>query len=211
MGYTHYWKTSDTVKIDKAKYKQALADIKTIVESNTDILVGAGGEAGTGPEVDLNLGIYFNGVDEQSHETFCLPADCEELRAFEFCKTAEKPYDAYVVACVSVLGNVAGIEVSSDGRGKALAEGAVFANKILGLKNVPIVTAEEFNAKIDKLDLLLADGPIEGKEQEHINNLRKIGADLINTSCHFASESELSRKERVIDRSTKRITQLSTR
>lgn len=115
MGYTHYWKVKP--KASKTKYTAALKDIKAIVESNETwvLLADLDGNAGTTPE--LKNGIAFNGIGENSHESFILPKDVTDFQDCEFCKTAQKPYDVVVTACLAVLAFHLGkgIEVSSDG------------------------------------------------------------------------------------------------
>jgi hypothetical protein len=56
--------------------------------------VNAHGEEGTYPFLGERQ-IQFNGVGDDSHETFHLTKASQD---FEFCKTAMKPYDDVVVA-----------------------------------------------------------------------------------------------------------------
>ena len=48
--------------------------------------------------------INFNGKGKDCHETFYITRTAEETgqedKSFSFCKTARKPYDKYVVACL---------------------------------------------------------------------------------------------------------------
>lgn len=72
-----------------------------------------------------------NGVKDDGHETFLItPNPCE----FEFCKTAEKPYDLIVTAilCVFAEHGKANVSVSSDGREPDWQSGIAFASKTLG-------------------------------------------------------------------------------
>jgi hypothetical protein len=89
-----------------------------------------------------NQKVHFNGKGEDGHETFLFQRK-EEIRdyqtaegakrAFVFCKTAQKPYDKYVVACLIIAKSIFGkdVNISSDGdledwqEGKKLAETAM--------------------------------------------------------------------------------------
>lgn len=129
MGYTHYWsKKSD---VDEKQYAAALKDIAKIVTTQKIAKLGNGlGDQGTKPKT--TGGIEFNGIDSDSHETFSLPAKASQISDFEFCKTAEKPYDIVVVAVLARLSEVAGIHVSSDGNADDWTAGVQLASKILG-------------------------------------------------------------------------------
>lgn len=89
-----------------------------------------------------NQMVHFNGKGEDGHETFVFARETEirdyqkqegAKRAFSFCKTAQKPYDKYVVACLIIAKSIFGkdVTISSDGdleewqEGKALAETAM--------------------------------------------------------------------------------------
>lgn len=88
------------------------------------------GDAGTKPEITPD--IAFNGIEDESHESFVLPAS--GLGDFEFCKTAQKPYDEVVVAALARLAEVEGIKVSSDGNAADWEDGVKLASKVLGRK-----------------------------------------------------------------------------
>lgn len=88
MGYTHYWDNSKekATLATKVKFTQLfdamLALRPDIIEVNkiTDDT------------------IWFNGIEDDSHETMCVNFD--GAGNWEFCKTARKPYDEVVVACL---------------------------------------------------------------------------------------------------------------
>ena len=108
MGYTHYWRQlrdfTDTewqelTRLAKLITADGVLDqTLSTVEFNID-----------------NEQICFNGVGDNGHETFIITkkkrakADYEEQEAydrqgaFEFCKTAHKPYDKYVVAVLCAI------------------------------------------------------------------------------------------------------------
>tara|TARA_R110002124_G_scaffold134896_7_gene297689 strand:- start:391 stop:864 length:474 start_codon:yes stop_codon:yes gene_type:complete len=123
MGYTHYWTifqeeiphdiwfnfAHDFIKVLPYFYEKL--DHTTDQKSNVD-----------------SEYIHFNGIGEQSHETFTMnrknpmeksyiDPDNESLEYFDFCKTARKEYDI-AVCCALIIakkyfGNI--IKVSSDG------------------------------------------------------------------------------------------------
>ncbi len=123
MGYTHYWRNS--ANIDATKWAEAIADCDKIVA------------ASAGPfelEVEsTDESIWFNGnaAKDLDHETFVVPRDRSKITPFEFCKTAQKPYDTPVVACLARLAE-AGLEVSSDGDEADWQEGLELAAQVLG-------------------------------------------------------------------------------
>ena len=129
-GYTHYWRAGDG-GFNISEYKKALNEIRKIVKANSKILAGGDGEGL--PEISKD--IVFNGKGEEgSSETFYLPANPSKLGAFNFTKTARRPYDIVVTACLSVLKHFCpSIEVDSDGGSKGMTSGIKLAKKITGL------------------------------------------------------------------------------
>jgi len=94
--------------------------------------------------------IIFNGKGDDGHETFLFrrddkpseplmhpsPENLKGLSCFNFCKTAQKPYDKYVVACC-ILAKVIfdkDVRFSSDGDIENLQEGKELAEKVLQSK-----------------------------------------------------------------------------
>ena len=105
MGYTHYWTIKEPISADAfAKLQEG---IKAIIETATEAGIPIANESTDGV-------IVFNGVGANSHETFVIQVGDKE---FNFCKTAEKPYDAVVTASLILLKKELGdkVEVSSDG------------------------------------------------------------------------------------------------
>ena len=119
MGYTHYW--YKIPNIPQAKFTALIEDFKTISPHFEDLL-------------DCNPirkdELFFNGIGEDGHETFVFEKDVDmngrfiqyeddetKSRIFNFCKTAQKPYDIAVCCALIIakkhLGD--GIKVSSDG------------------------------------------------------------------------------------------------
>ena len=141
MGYTHYWYREQ--ELDKDGFAAAASDCKKIVAKAVDSKIKIGN--GCGDEADPSIGadaIIFNGVGEEAHETFGIEQiTCKESggfgestkgMVFDFCKTACKPYDVVVVACLVALKKHLGMDfiVHSDGSedemfsGKQLCEAA---------------------------------------------------------------------------------------
>lgn len=118
MGYTHYWEHNPMFVLIKHKnYVQTLRDMAKIVKACGLLLAGFDG---TGePELSDTL-VRFNGLLDDAHETFMFSSAALQksyTKGFMFCKTACKPYDVAVVACLAVAAELLGdwLEVSSDG------------------------------------------------------------------------------------------------
>lgn len=99
MGYTHYYgfKKDSIKKLDE----NVLAVLRDIAKRYKDILEVE--------ELDEN-GFSINGIGDDAHETFYVDfgerpewkSDLDGI-AFEFCKTARKPYDLPVCEMLLVL------------------------------------------------------------------------------------------------------------
>ena len=146
MGYTHYWR--QLRDFTDTEWQELTRLTNLIIADNEGILSDGFGEGGK-PEVNGEH-IWFNGLGEDSHETFRITKkkrakeDYEEQEAydrqgaFDFCKTAQKPYDKYVVAVLCALYNMAGqkewplgdgkiMSISSDGNTEDWTEGLFHA------------------------------------------------------------------------------------
>ena len=155
MGYTHYWylnKQSEEVKevngINGSQFGRATIDIGKIIDASRVLLAGWDGNGE--PEVNVDK-VSFNGIGDDGHETFVFqrfgtqkdrqsPLSPEDAyKDFAFCKTAQKPYDIIVVACLAVADQVIGdgIEVSTDGDVDDWDKGVAFASRVLG-RDVPV-------------------------------------------------------------------------
>lgn len=125
MGYTHYWRR-DEAEIPQELWDEAISKIRPIVAEHSKLLSDV--------EITEDV-IFFNG----GHETFFVQRIFEHPEwvtqgyrdsagFFRFCKTARKPYDKVVVACLVVLATVlrdaeVGFRWSSDGETGDHAEG----------------------------------------------------------------------------------------
>ena len=95
MGYTNYWHQHNDFTDEQ--WKSIKEEYDYIKEVCKDIIVD---------ETTKTNEIVFNGIGEQSHETFVLKKDAKPFNfkkdyegqdtSFYFCKTAMKPYDIAV-------------------------------------------------------------------------------------------------------------------
>lgn len=124
MGYTHYWTQNRSFTADEwTGLSTDIAEILKYVENDLGVpLADGGGEHATRPVFDAD-DIIFNGLGDDAHETFIIHR--KRQKAWEggrlggdFCKTARKPYDVAVTACLCYLASVTETHVvNSDGRG----------------------------------------------------------------------------------------------
>jgi hypothetical protein len=104
MGYTHYWDDSkEPASQETIDQFYSIFDVMVKMRPNTI-------------EIDERnyARLWFNGIDDLAHETMCI--DFTGKGTWQFCKTARKPYDELVVACLILaeeLGIIQGW--SSDG------------------------------------------------------------------------------------------------
>lgn len=119
MGYTHYWR--DQRSFTEAEWKDIVLATNNICDrakAAKIILCDGLGRKGTSPIIN-NKEISLNGKENLSHETFCLTKNkCD----FNFCKTAQKPYDAVVVSILFAVSKIApdALRISSDGGDQAI-------------------------------------------------------------------------------------------
>lgn len=121
MGYTHYFNLGK--KPTQKKWDVFTKECKVLHDNLPDHTNSAGGfyedhliiiRGGNGfdkPEI-TNDHILFNGDGSQDldHETFYLEKTCSD-----FCKTARKPYDLLVFACLISANRNVGLLFGSDG------------------------------------------------------------------------------------------------
>ena len=137
MGYTHYW--TGPAKVSDEQWNKFADDV-------TDVLVDqklAGiklcyeyDQPNKHPMV-TNRSVRFNGDGPDGHETFQI---VRGDGGSNFCKTAQKPYDTAVVACLVLAKKyLPGFEWSSDGDDPDLADGFLLANKIVNAAQPTVV------------------------------------------------------------------------
>jgi hypothetical protein len=115
MGFTRYWGFNK--KANKKEREKIIEVMSSIIDLEKEKLTGFDGDKETPIEIKKTC-VSFNGIGEDSHETFCfIPSTKPD--DFNFCKTANKPYDRAVCACLIAAKRILGkkIDVSSDGPG----------------------------------------------------------------------------------------------
>jgi len=142
MGYTHYWRQQRD--FTETEWQELTRLTKLILADFLNLQLYS--------ELNINKEeIRFNGKGDDGHETFLITkkkrakADYEEQHAydkkgaFNFCKTAHKPYDKYVVAVLCALYNLSDAppqsnrsahpmsEITSDGNTEDWTEGLFHA------------------------------------------------------------------------------------
>jgi len=142
MGFTQYWECKRG--LDTEKFKAYVKDVKKVLEG-VDIICHENDMPETPPTIKDDL-IRFNGKGEDGHETFMITPEPSD---FEFCKTARKPYDKYVVACLILAKFHFGdaIEISSDGDLEDWEDGLCLAQDKTGII-LDISFDEEGNLKL---------------------------------------------------------------
>lgn len=152
MGYTHYFefKVPKGIKaaILESRYQTAIRECSLIARTwNRECKASgdsdsrlSGYTAHCKPSQNYG-GIELNGKGENAHESFNLREHFKQNfegfgKGFAFCKTARKPYDSVIVACLSVLKHRLGnaVRVSSDGDSTDWESGVNLARRITKLK-----------------------------------------------------------------------------
>ena len=112
MGYTHYFKPKGN-RPTETEWRLIKKEVKQILDENIKIICREYDRIDEYPLISNNE-IIFNGKGEDGHETFYLSKDIDD---FEFCKTAEKPYDAVVVLVLKKVKEICPnwLKLSSDG------------------------------------------------------------------------------------------------
>ncbi len=152
MGFTHYIDRPE--KLDKDKFIQAVADCARVCKAIRAPICGEYDDPDS-PAIFSPSLIWFNGIGDDGHETFVIeqtyPVDKADYvqwhgeKIFQFCKTARKPYDTAVVACLVILHHYFGddIIIRSDGRPKEWEEGLQAVKDYLGYGEIPKTISEK--------------------------------------------------------------------
>tara|TARA_B100000949_G_C14283177_1_gene452849 strand:- start:2640 stop:3119 length:480 start_codon:yes stop_codon:yes gene_type:complete len=139
MGYTHYWYRPK--ELDSDNFSNAIKDIALLFSytEGQEYPVGYTHAKQIVDVYELNRReINFNGIREDGHENFHISDDRysteDKYWKFDFCKTARKPYDKYVVACLYIFKYHLGddIKITSDGDEEDWNEGIEMVQDILG-------------------------------------------------------------------------------
>lgn len=159
MGYTHYF--HHTRRFTNAQWAEVMTDLNRIAATaraegitladgfGESELPAKGSESVTDgprylPDQRDESGekfVSFNGLGEDGHETFILfqnrapllPHQDKARRGWDFCKTARKPYDVAVTACLCYLESVypGQISAESDGAAEDWQDGLALARRAL--------------------------------------------------------------------------------
>lgn len=149
MGYTHYWRQSRDFSETEWKHIQDFS--KKLLKSDDAKKILTSDKKDCDYLRINDHCVVFNGKKELAHETFALeryvPTDdkyhVKDVNGyFNFCKTAEKPYDLYVVAMLVFANHLApdALKLSSDGNWSDWKRGcqlASYVNNVL-LKNTQL-------------------------------------------------------------------------
>jgi hypothetical protein len=139
MGYTHYWqfnkiKGITATELEK-RYQQAMRDCHRVIKAYQSYAIGCDRLSGYSAHTSVGQygGIYINGKQDNAHEPFIMREHFNQNESGGFCKTARKPYDLVVVACLSILKYRLGdsIKIGSDGGMMDWAEGTLWARCVL--------------------------------------------------------------------------------
>tara|TARA_R100000789_G_scaffold95346_1_gene95827 strand:- start:400 stop:828 length:429 start_codon:yes stop_codon:yes gene_type:complete len=134
MGYTHYWRQYDGFNSDKWD---------TLVQHSLHLQAAVYPSAKLADVEMSDFRISFNGVKPQNHEYFVLDrvmsppnsTDVQKEHYFDFCKTAQKPYDLMVM-CVLLVANALEPDVityATDGAGSDWQPAIDLVNKVCNL------------------------------------------------------------------------------
>ena len=150
MGYTHYWTTRENAFMPHL-WTAAVDDCAEVIALAIEAGIELAGWDGNGAPVANGVEIGFNGKGDEAYESFVVSRQSEKRAgrdfAFSFCKTARKPYDVAVTACLVVLKRHLGdsFRVSSDGDVSDWTAGLELANRVLGAQ----YTISDFDGDID--------------------------------------------------------------
>jgi hypothetical protein len=103
ISYMHYWCTTD-FEVWQESWPQVVAHANFIVKE-AGISVTQTGSDDTSPTLDVDEGIYLNGVTGNDYETLGIDVEGGDM---SFCKTARRPYDLVVTAILLRASMVAG-------------------------------------------------------------------------------------------------------
>lgn len=132
MGYTHYWTPKKFNQKQWDKFLNTCIKLKNNLPKTTDTAGGysedepllIGGNEPTDKPIFNNNMVWFNGQTPKElrdefnlgHETFVIEnINTGGVNDWNFCKTARKPYDLLVCACLIAAHKYLGFRISSDG------------------------------------------------------------------------------------------------
>ena len=132
MGFTHtHVQKRSFTKAEWTEVSDHIREILSYVENLLGVPLGDGyGDAGTRP-VFTNDQIMFNGIGDDSYETFVISRKrSKEYGLDSFTKTERRPYDVAVTACLCYLSSISETHfVTSDGNGSDFVAGLAAARQ----------------------------------------------------------------------------------
>ena len=129
MGYTHYWTLGNG--IEQADWDKFLVGARQIIETAD--------AAGIALQDDsAGAAIFINGVGANAHESFVITS---EDVGFNFCKTAQKPYDTVVTAILIHLKQSLGslVVVTSDGSWNDWSDGRLLYETVYDIQPESVI------------------------------------------------------------------------
>lgn len=137
MGYTHYWSFNKpgkgrTLEVERA-YQRAIKACTKIAQAYQAKATGDERLSGYTAFTSNYGGIKLNGKEDNMHEDFCMREHFRQNETWQFCKTARKPYDIVVTACLATMKFYLkdNFTVDSDGYKEEWDEGVKLARKVL--------------------------------------------------------------------------------
>lgn len=139
MGYTHYWNIKEAIA--PIKFEEWSKGVRLIADTAIEAGVALGDGMGEGVPVIDETVVALNGVGGQSHETFSIRLG--DIGS-DFCKTAQKPYDAVVTASLIHAKVIFGksIALSSDGSWDDWQMGRVLYETVFGVEPLGVFINE---------------------------------------------------------------------
>lgn len=133
MGYTHYFEQN--VPATTEQWKSITDDVRLLFGRCHSLPIQRESDDPGPPEISDSR-IWFNGIGDDGHESFVVP---KESYRFQFCKTAEKPYDTAVTAVLLLMHHHAPgcWDIRSDGSADEWAPGVDLINTALGIEILP--------------------------------------------------------------------------
>jgi len=152
MGYTHYFKHQ---AVETLVWEKITTDVQKILNNLPAYSASSGGhytneplklssdQSRTTPIISKTI-IWFNGVGILGHEDFML----FKKGSKELCKTARKPYDLIVQACLLIYKyhSPNTMVLTSDGNSSDWKEAELLISRILGL-NITYATRDLYKNK----------------------------------------------------------------
>lgn len=130
MGYTHYFEQARP--FTEAEFAAIGEAVRKIIAASDVKIVREYDRTDEEAEITPDL-IAFNGEGDDGHETFWLERGTVG-GTFQFCKTARKPYDEVVVACLLAIEMIApgALDLGSDGGIADWMDGRALVAEALG-------------------------------------------------------------------------------